>query len=146
MLKFKSYIFYTIIVLVILILSITVKNVKKNIDNKSDQISFLKKNLKNKKNQLRNIHTKLLDKNINIENIIFEEGISFKNNKKQTFKLDNIDYNKLTDVKSVVDDAKDDLTSIKDELKEEIEKFDTWADEESKKEPMIITGFMSQGQ
>ena len=39
--------------------------------------------LKNKKNQLRNIHTKLLDKNINIENIIFEEGISFKNNKKQ---------------------------------------------------------------
>jgi hypothetical protein len=92
MLKFKSYISYTIIVLVILILSITVKNVKKNIDNKSDQISFLKKNLKNKKNQLRNIHTKLLDKNINIENIIFEEGISFKNNKKQTFKLDNIDY------------------------------------------------------
>ena len=60
-------------------------------------------------------------------------------------KLDNIDYNKLTDVKSVVDDAKDDLTSIKDELKEEIEKFDTWADEESKKEPMIVTGLMSQG-
>ena len=92
MIKFKSYIVYTIIILVILILSITVKNVKKNIDNKSDQISFLKKNLKNKKNQIRNIHTKLLDKNINIENIIFEEGISFKNDKKQTFKLDNIDY------------------------------------------------------
>ena len=60
-------------------------------------------------------------------------------------KLDSLDYNKLSDIKSVVDDAKDDLTSIKDELKEEIEKFDTWADEESKKEHMIITGFMSQG-
>ena len=36
-------------------------------------------------------------------------------------KLDSLDYNKLSDIKSVVDDAKDDLTSIKDELKEEIE-------------------------
>ena len=90
--KYKSYFFYTLIVLMIIILSITIKNVKKNIDNKSDQISFLKKNLKNKKNQLKNIHTKLLDKNINIENIIFEEGINFKNKKKQTFKLDNLDY------------------------------------------------------
>ena len=33
-------------------------------------------------------------------------------------KLDSLDYNKLSDIKSVVDDAKDDLTSIKDELKE----------------------------
>lgn len=48
-------------------------------------------------------------------------------------KLDSLDYNKLSDIKSVVNDAKDDLTSIRDELKEEIEKFDTWADEESKK-------------
>lgn len=60
-------------------------------------------------------------------------------------KLDSLDYNKLSDIKSVVNDAKDDLTSIRDELKEEIEKFDTWADEESKKEAMIITGLMSQG-
>ena len=60
-------------------------------------------------------------------------------------KLDSLDYNKLSDIKSVVDDAKDDLTSIRDELKEEIEKFDTWADEEAKKEPMIVTGLMSQG-
>ena len=44
-------------------------------------------------------------------------------------KLDSLDYNKLSDIKSVVDDAKDDLTSIRDELKEEIETFDTWADE-----------------
>ena len=26
-----------------------------------------------------------------------------------------------------------------------IDTFDTWADEESKKEPMIVTGLMSQG-
>jgi uncharacterized protein YoxC len=76
--KFKSYFVYTLIILVIIILSITFKNVKKNIDNKSDQISFLNKNLENKKNQIRNIHTKLLNKNINIENIIFEEGINFR--------------------------------------------------------------------
>jgi hypothetical protein len=90
--KFKSYFVYTLIVLVIITLSITIKNVKKNIDNKSDQISFLNKNLENKKNQIRNIHTKLLNKNINIENIIFEEGINFTNKNKQTFKLDNLDY------------------------------------------------------
>jgi hypothetical protein len=90
--KFKSYFVYTLIVLVVITLSITIKNVKKNIDNKSDQISFLNKNLENKKNQIRNIHTKLLNKNINIENIIFEEGINFRNKNKQTFKLDNLDY------------------------------------------------------
>ena len=90
--KFKSYFVYTLIVLVVITLSITIKNVKKNIDNKSDQISFLNKNLENKKNQIRNIHTKLLNKNINIENIIFEEGINFTNKNKQTFKLDNLDY------------------------------------------------------
>ena len=92
MLKFKSYTIYIIIVLVIIILSITIKNIKKNLDNKSDQISFLKKNLKNKKDQLKNIHSKLLDKDINIENIIFAEGINFVNKKKRTFKLDNLDY------------------------------------------------------
>ena len=41
--------------------------------------------------------------------------------------------------------AKKDIKCIRDDLKEEIEKFDTWADEESKKEPMIITGLISQG-
>ncbi len=90
--KYKSYLIYTLVILIIFILLITINNVKKNIDNKSDQISFLKKNLNNKKNQLKNIHTKLLDKNINIENIIFDEGINFKTKKKQNFKLDNLDY------------------------------------------------------
>ena len=106
MLKFKSYIIYVLVFIVILILSITIKNVKKNIDNKSDQILFLEKNLKNKKSQLKNIHTKLLDKNINIENIIFEEGISFKNKKKLTFKLDNQDFD-------LIEFASDDLIFAK---------------------------------
>ncbi len=106
MLKFKSYIVYVLVFTVILILSITIKNVKKNIDNKSDQILFLEKNLKNKKSQLKNIHTKLLNKNINIENIIFEEGISFKNKKKLTFKLDNQDFD-------LIEFASDDLIFAK---------------------------------
>ena len=106
MLKFKSYIIYVLVFIVILILSITIKNVKKNIDNKSDQILFLEKNLKNKKIKLKNIHTKLLDKNINIENIIFEEGISFKNKKKLTFKLDNKDFD-------LIEFASDDLIFAK---------------------------------
>ena len=41
--------------------------------------------------------------------------------------------------------AKKDITCIRDDIKEDIEKFDTWADEESKKEPMMVTGLMSQG-
>ena len=32
-------------------------NLKKNIDNKSDQLSYVKKNLYNKKAQLKNIET-----------------------------------------------------------------------------------------
>ena len=104
--KFKPYLIYVSIILVIIILSITIKNVKKNIDNKSDQISFLYKNLENKKNQIRNIHTKLLNKNINIENIIFEEGINFKNKNIQTFKLDNLDYD-------LIEFASDDLIFAK---------------------------------
>ena len=104
--KFKPYLIYVSIILVIIILSITIKNVKKNIDNKSDQISFLYKNLENKKNQIRNIHTKLLNKNINIENIIFEEGINFKNKNIQTFKLDDLDYD-------LIEFASDDLIFAK---------------------------------
>ena len=46
---------------------------------KKNQISFLEKNLSNKKSQLANIHTKLLEKNINLENVLFEDGISFEN-------------------------------------------------------------------
>jgi len=41
--------------------------------------------------------------------------------------------------------AKKDIKCIRDDIKEDIEKFDTWADEESKKDAMIVTGLMGQG-
>ena len=49
---------------------------------------------------------------------------------------DSMPYNNLT--KSLVDDK------IK-KYEKEVAEFETWADEESKKEPMIVTGLMSQG-
>ncbi|MDC2971331.1 PQQ-dependent sugar dehydrogenase [Candidatus Pelagibacter sp.] len=85
--KYKLFIFYSFIVLFIIGLSITIKNIKNNIDNKSNQIDFLKKNLDNKKNQIKNIHSKLLEKNINLENLIFEDGINFENKSNQIFTI-----------------------------------------------------------
>ena len=87
--KVKSLIIYTITIIIILILFITVKNTKDNLENKSNQIEFLEKNLQNKKAQILNMHTELLKKNINIENIIFENGILFFKNQQQDFKLKN---------------------------------------------------------
>ena len=39
------------------------------------------------KAQLKNIHNKLLKKNINIENLIFEDGITFKKKINKNLKL-----------------------------------------------------------
>ena len=70
--------FVILISLVILsILFIIYGNVKNNLDVKKNQIKFLEKNLNNKKLQLSNIHYKLLNKDINIEEILFEDGINF---------------------------------------------------------------------
>ena len=79
--KVKFFVKYSIIGIFLIALSVAVKNTKDNIDNKSIQINFLEKNLNNKKNQLKNIHQKLLSKGINLENLIFEDGINFKKNK-----------------------------------------------------------------
>ena len=87
--KIKSLIIYTLAIIIILVLFIAVKNTKENLENKSDQIEFLEKNLQNKKAQILNMHTELLKKNINIENIIFENGILFFKNQEQNFKLKN---------------------------------------------------------
>lgn len=88
----KSLIKYTIITLTLIFFSIAANNIKNNIDSKSDQIDFLEKNLANKKAQLNNIHTKLLKKNINLENLVFEDGITFTNKTNKNFKLNKIDY------------------------------------------------------
>ena len=60
--KFKSYSIYLLILLFVTIVLMAFINLKKNIDNKSDQLSYVKKNLDNKKAQLKNIHNKLLKK------------------------------------------------------------------------------------
>ena len=86
--KFRSLITYILGIIIIILLFITVKNTKDNLANKSDQIEFLEKNLQNKKSQILNMHTKLLKKNINIENIIFENGIVFFKNQEQNFTLE----------------------------------------------------------
>ena len=89
--KIKSLIFYMISTIIIIVLFIAVKNTKDNLDNKSDQIDFLEKNIENKKAQILNMHNKLLKKNINIENIIFEDGILFEKSLEKTEKLKNTD-------------------------------------------------------
>ena len=89
--KIKTLIVYMISTIIIIILFIAIKNTKDNLDNKSDQIDFLEKNIKNKKAQILNMHNKLLNKNINIENIIFEDGILFEKSLVKTKKLKNTD-------------------------------------------------------
>ncbi len=42
--RFKL-LFFIVILTIIILLSITAKNIKKNLESKSDQIEFLKKNL-----------------------------------------------------------------------------------------------------
>ena len=90
--KFKLYSIYLLIVLFVAILLMAFINLKKNIDNKSDQLSYVKKNLYNKKAQLKNIHNKLLKKNINIENLVFEDGITFKSKINKNLKLKEYNY------------------------------------------------------
>ncbi len=91
--KIRLFIFYIIVSLLIVSLFIVIKNTKQNLDNKSDQIDFLKKNLDNKVKQIQNIHTRLLKKNINIENLIFEDGIVFEKKDSKVFKLKEEKYN-----------------------------------------------------
>ena len=87
--KIKSLIIYAISIIIILSLIIAIKNTKDNLENKSDQIDFLEKNLQNKKDQILNIHKKLLTKNINIENLIFQDGILFEKSREKIKKLKN---------------------------------------------------------
>ena len=58
--KFKLYSIYLIIFLFVVTFLMAFINLKKNIDNKSDQLSYEKKNLDNKKAQLKKIQNKLI--------------------------------------------------------------------------------------
>ena len=88
----KKKFFILFIILLIIPTVISIKNLKDNIDEKKNQISFLEKNLSNKKSQLANIHTKLLEKNINLENVLFEDGISFENFSNINVKINETNY------------------------------------------------------
>ncbi len=95
----KKKLFILLIILLFIPLIILIKNLKENIDEKKNQISFLEKNLSNKKSQLANIHSKLLEKDINLENILFEKGINFINTSSKEIEIYNSNYI-LTEFKS----------------------------------------------
>ena len=88
----KIPLIYISIVLISFILISTAKNIKNNLEVKKAQIKFLEKNLSNKKSQLANIHSKLLKKEINIENLLFEDGINFVNNSNKEFSIGSQNY------------------------------------------------------
>ena len=55
-------------------------------------------------------------------------------------KLKSISYNDSKDTESKVISATDDLIVIRDDIKADIDQFDKWAEEESQKEPLMVTG------
>ena len=88
----KRNFFILFIILLIVPIIVSIKNLKENIDEKKNQINFLEKNLSNKKAQLANIHSKLLEKNINLENILFEKGINFENDSNRNIEINDTNY------------------------------------------------------
>ena len=73
----KKIIIYSITLIFLTILTLAIINTKKNLDVKSNQIEFLENSLNKKKSQIKNIHSKLVSKNINLEDLVFSEGINF---------------------------------------------------------------------
>ena len=73
----KKIIIYSISLIFLTILTLAIINTKKNLDVKSNQIEFLENSLNKKKSQIKNIHSKLVSKNINLEDLVFSEGINF---------------------------------------------------------------------
>ena len=88
----KKFILFFLIIVFLSTLIIVVKNIKDNINNKKNQISFLKKNLSTKDLQLENIYSKLKKNNINLENIIFSEGLIFNKKNNIELKIGKTDY------------------------------------------------------
>tara|TARA_B100000029_G_scaffold401154_1_gene400298 strand:- start:388 stop:1791 length:1404 start_codon:yes stop_codon:yes gene_type:complete len=89
--KFKQIFTFVLLIFVVL-LGITAKNIKDNLDTKSNQIDFLEETLKNKKSQLTNLHEKLSLKNISIEEILFDKGIFFEKIKQEKISINNNQY------------------------------------------------------
>jgi len=55
-------------------------------------------------------------------------------------KLQSMKYNDSKIVESHVVSATDDLIEIRDDMKQQIEQFDIWADEQSQLDPLMVTG------
>jgi len=88
----KKKIILFLIIIFFSILTIIYKNISNNINLKKNQISFLEKNLLTKELQLENIYLKLKKKNINLENLIFSEGIIFTKKNSTEFKIGKFNY------------------------------------------------------
>ena len=88
----KKFIIFFLIIVFLYTLVFIYKNIKDNINIKKNQISFLEKNLASKDLQLENIYSKLRKNNIDLENIIFSEGIVFNKKDVKEFKIGKLDY------------------------------------------------------
>ena len=82
----KNKIKILLFLLILALLSITVKNIKKNYDIKSNQVEFLTDSLNIKKLQILNVQQKLLDKDISLEEIITNKGLKFYKTSKKKIK------------------------------------------------------------
>ena len=56
-------------------------------------------------------------------------------------KLQSMKYNDSKIVESHVVSATDDLIKIREDMKQQIEQFDSWAETQSEQEPMMVTGY-----
>ena len=56
-------------------------------------------------------------------------------------KLKSMKYNDSTIVESHVVSATDDLIKIREDMKQQIEQFDSWAETQSEQEPFMVTGY-----
>ncbi len=56
-------------------------------------------------------------------------------------KLQSMKYNDSKIVESHVVSATDDLIEVREDMKQQIEQFDSWAETQSEQEPFMVTGF-----
>ena len=83
----KKIIIFLITLIVLVFFTLTIINTKNNLDVKSNQIEFLENSLNKKKSQIKNIHSKLISKNINLEDLVFSEGIIFAKRSDKKLKI-----------------------------------------------------------
>ena len=55
-------------------------------------------------------------------------------------KLQSIKYNDSKDTESKVVNATNDLIDVREDMKQQIQEFDLWAEEQSQLDPLLVTG------